>query len=213
VVFKRRDKQTYWQWIVEFVYPRKGWSRGMDYIGHRIKRLPDTPHKIAIGIACGVFVTFTPFFGLHFLLAWFLALLFRGNIFAAILATFFGNPITFPVIAATSYQLGLWILGLGHEKTVWSKIHDSFEHAFSTLWGNIKSIFGPDPSSWDGFWEFTQEVFLPYLVGGIIPGLITAGLFYAFSKPLIAGHQKRRKLKLVERRARQRRKAAKKEAS
>ena len=185
----------------------------MDYIGHRIKRLPDTPHKIAMGIACGVFVTFTPLFGLHFLLAWILAAIFRGNIFAAILATFAGNPITFPVIAATSYQLGLWILGLGHEKTVWSKLRDSFDHAFSTLWDNIKSVFGPEPSSWDGFWEFTQEVFLPYLVGGIIPGLITAGIFYAFSKPLIAGHQKRRKLKLAERRVRQKRKAAKKESS
>jgi len=209
-VFKRRNKQTYWQWIVEFVYPRKGWSRGMDYIGHRIKRLPDTPHKIAMGIACGVFVTFTPFFGLHFLLAWILALMFRGNILAAIMATFVGNPITFPIIAATSYQLGLRIMGMGHEKTVWSKIHDSFVDAFNTLWANIRSIFGSEQSSWDGFFEFAQDVFLPYLVGGIIPGLFVSGLFYVFSKPLIAGHQKRRKLKLQERHARKLREAVEK---
>jgi uncharacterized protein (DUF2062 family) len=174
----------------------------MDYIGHRIKRLPDTPHKIAMGIACGVFVTFTPFFGLHFLLAWFLASIFRGNILAAIMATFVGNPITFPIIAASSYQLGLRILNLNHEKTVWSKIHDSFQEAFNTLWANIRSIFGSEQSSWDGFLEFAQEVFLPYLIGGIIPGLVVSGLFYVFSKPLIAGHQKRRRLKLQERYAR-----------
>jgi len=202
VVFKRRNKQTYWQWIVEFLYPRKGWRRGMDYLGHRVKRLPDTPHKIAMGIACGVFVTFTPLFGLHFLAAWLLALLFRGNVFAALLGTFIGNPITFPFIAATSYQLGLEILGLGHEKTVWSKIHHGFQEAFGTLWINIRSIFGYEKSSWDGLLEFAQEVFLPYFIGGIIPGIITAGIFYFFSKPLIARYQKRRRLKLAERRAR-----------
>jgi uncharacterized protein len=202
VVFKRRNKQNFWKWIVEFTYPRKGWSRGLEYISHRLKRLPDTPHKIAIGIACGVFVTFTPLFGLHFFLAWLLAVIFRGNVFAAILGTFVGNPITFPIIAATSYQLGLAMMGMGHEKTVWSKLHDSFQNAFSTLWANIRSIFGYEPSSWDGLVEFAKEVFLPYLIGGIIPGLITAALFYIFSKPLIATYQKRRRLKQLERRAR-----------
>ena len=202
MVFKRRDKQTYCQWIVEFIYPRKGWRRGVDYLSHRVKRLPDTPHKIAMGIACGVFVTFTPLFGLHFFAAWFLALVFRGNVFAALLATFVGNPITFPIIAATSYQLGLVILDMDHKKTVWHKIYNGFQDAFGTLWGNVKSIFGYQKSSWDGFFEFTHEVFLPYLVGGIIPGLITALIFYLFSKPLIATYQKRRRLKLQERRAR-----------
>jgi len=210
VVFKRRDKQTYRQWIVEFVYPRKGWSRGVEYISHRLKRLPDTPHKIAMGIACGVFVCFTPFFGLHFVLAWALALLLGGNVFAALLATFVGNPLTFPVIAAMNYQLGLKMLGMDNEQTVWSKIHDSFKHAFSSLWDNLWSIFGYGTSSWDGFLEFAKEVFLPYLVGGIIPGLITATLFYVFSKPLIATYQKRHKLKLQKRRAR---KLAKKKIS
>ena len=205
-MFKRRDKQTYWQWIVEFLYPRKGWSRGVEYISHRLKRLPDTPHRIAMGIACGVFATFTPLFGLHFFLAWFLALIFRGNVLAALLGTFVGNPITFPIIAATSYQLGLRILGLGHERTVWTKLRTSFEDAFSTLWANIRSIFGYEKSSWDGFLEFAKEVFLPYLVGGIIPGVITAVIFYAVTRPLIASYQKRRKLRLIKRRAKQKEK-------
>lgn len=202
MVFKRRDKQTYRQWIVEFIYPRKGWRRGMDYLSHRLKRLPDTPHKIAMGIACGVFVTFTPLFGLHFFAAWLLALLLRGNVFAALLGTFVGNPITFPIIAAVSYKLGSRIMGLGHEKTAWTKIRDGFEHAFTATWGNVKAVFGYGPSTWDGAKEFGYEVFLPYLIGGIIPGIITAAIFYFFSKPLIATYQKRRRLKLKERRAR-----------
>jgi uncharacterized protein (DUF2062 family) len=201
-VFKRRNKQTYSQWIAEFLYPRKGWRRGIDYVSYRIKRLPDTPHKIALGIACGTFVTFTPLFGLHFFLAWFLALMLRGNVLAAILGTFVGNPITFPFIAASSYQLGLTILGMRKKETVWVKLRESFEEAFITIWSNFKSLFGYEKSSWDGFVEFLQNVFLPYLIGGIIPGIVTAVVMYFFSKPLIATYQKRRRLKLRERRAR-----------
>ena len=201
-MFKRRNKQTYSQWIAEFLYPRKGWRRGIDYVSHRIKRLPDTPHKIALGIACGAFVTFTPLFGLHFFLAWFLAVMFRGNVLAAILGTFVGNPITFPFIAATSYQLGLTILGMRKKETVWIKLQESFEDAFVTIWSNFKSLFGYEKSSWDGFLEFLQNVFLPYLVGGIFPGIITAIVMYVFSKPLIATYQKRRRLKLQERKKR-----------
>ena len=202
MVFKRRDKQSYWQWIVDFLSHRPGWRSGVDYLSHRLKRLPDTPHKIAMGIACGVFVTFTPFFGLHFFVAWFLALLFRGNIFAALLGTFVGNPVTFPIIAATNYQLGLRILGMGHEKTAWTKLSASFEHALVPVWHTTKSIFGYEQSTWAGVSEFGSEVFLPYLIGGIIPGLFTAGIFYVFSKPLIATYQKRRRLRLQARRAR-----------
>ncbi len=201
-MFKRRNKQSYWQGFVELMYPRKGWRRGIDYISHRLKRLPDTPHRIALGIAIGAFVSFSPLFGLHFLVAWWLALAFRANVFASLLGTFFGNPLTFPFIAATSYQVGLRILGKTEEQTVWLRLKSSFEEAFETIWGNIKSLFGYKHSSWDGFLEFTQDVFLPYLIGGILPGFITAVVCYVFSKPLIATYQKRRKLKVEERKAR-----------
>ena len=201
-MFKRREKKSYREMLVEPIYPRKGWRRGMDYMRHRLKRLPDTPHKISMGIACGVFVTFTPLFGLHFFAAWFLALVLRGNVFAALLGTFVGNPLTFPFIAAISYQLGLRMLGRAHDVTVWSKILASFDHAFDTLWGNVKSLFGYEKSTWDGLLEFSEEVFVPYFIGGIIPGLITATICYFLTKPLIARYQKRRKLRIRLRRTR-----------
>lgn len=201
-MFKRRNKKSYREWLVEPIYPRKGWMRGIDYMKHRIKRLPDTPHKIAMGVACGVFVTFSPFFGLHFFMAWFLALVMRGNVLSALLGTFIGNPLTFPIIAATSYQLGLRILGIRQEETVWIKLRDSFEHASETLWANVKSLFGYEQSTWEGLKEFGNEIFLPYLIGGIIPGFITAVICYFITKPLIARYQKRRKLKQRARRMR-----------
>ena len=110
---KRRKQRTWMQSATELVYPASGWSRAIEYVKLRLKRLPDTPHKIAIGIACGVFVTFSPLFGLHFFLAALFAWILRGNVVASLLATFVGNPITFPFIAATSYRTGLWLMGRG----------------------------------------------------------------------------------------------------
>ena len=85
----------------------------IEYLGHRVRRLPDTPHRIALGFACGVFASFTPFFGLHFVLAAVLAGLLRGNIVAALIGTVAGNPLTFPLIASVSLGLGRRILGYG----------------------------------------------------------------------------------------------------
>ena len=86
--------------LLEFFYPRGGWYRAAQYVRHRLRRLPDQPQRIARGIWAGVFASFTPFYGLHFLSAFLIAKVMRGNILAAILGTFFGNPITFPIIAA-----------------------------------------------------------------------------------------------------------------
>ena len=111
MIFKRRDKRLTFGRLKELLLPKKGWRRALDYFIHRVKRIPDTPHKIAVGIATGVFCSFTPFFGLHFFLAAFVAYIFKGNIVAALFGTFFGNPVTWPFIASFSVKLGQIILG------------------------------------------------------------------------------------------------------
>jgi hypothetical protein len=111
VVFRRRDRRPIWRIIFELFWPRGGWGRAARYVQYRVRRLPDTPEKIGRGIWAGVFVTFTPFFGLHFFISVFLAGLMRGNLVAALLATFFGNPLTYIPIAATSLWFGHMLLG------------------------------------------------------------------------------------------------------
>jgi len=112
VVFKRRDKRPIWQVVKEFFWPRGGWARAAHYVKHRLRRLPDSPARIARGIFAGVFTTFTPFFGLHFIVAALIAFVMRGNILAALLSTFFGNPLTYVPIAMASLRTGYWMLGL-----------------------------------------------------------------------------------------------------
>ena len=48
-------------------------------------------------------------------------------------------------------------------------------------------------------------IFLPYLVGGIIPGIIAGMVFYYLTIPLVGAYQKIRAMKAEARRARRRR--------
>lgn len=184
---------------VETVYPRSGWRRALEYIKLRLKRLPDTPHNIAIGIACGVFVTFTPLFGFHFFLAALCAWILRGNILASLLATFVGNPVTFPFIAAVSYGTGLWMLGRASEPEAWSRVTRDFGDAAATLWANLKALFTGGVASWEPVQRFFVEVFLPYLIGGLPWGIFFAVVFYFLSKPAVEAYQRRRRGMLARR--------------
>lgn len=197
MVFKRRDKRPIWRAVADFVWPRTGWGRAIRYIKHRIWRLPDPPHRIARGVFAGIFVTFSPFFGLHFLLAAALSRLMRGNIVASLLATFVGNPLTFIFIAAISLKTGHFILGRPPPAEVDKGFFELFVGATADLIGNIFAIFTPAEAEWGDWINFYHEVFFPYMVGGIIPGLVAGLIGYYLSLPVIQAYQNRRKGRLT----------------
>ncbi|MEZ5913664.1 MAG: DUF2062 domain-containing protein [Paracoccaceae bacterium] len=198
MVFKRRTPRSYMQMTAEMFYPRGGWRRAASYVTHRLRRLPDKPHRIARGIFAGIVVSFTPFFGLHFATAVLLAAVMRGNMLAALLATFVDNPITFPFIALFSVELGHWMLGLERETSA-LRIAADFGYAGAEIWANIKAVFTDDVAHWSRLSLFFSDVFLPYLVGGLAPGIVLGAVGYYLSLPVIGAYQKRRRKKLKER--------------
>lgn len=191
MVFKRRDRRSPLRIVAEAVWPRGGWGRAVNYISLRLRRLPDSPAKIARGIACGVFICFTPLFGLHFFAAALLAWLIRGNILASLLSTLVGNPITFPIIAATSIQLGEWMLGTQTPVPL-NKVLKTFAQAFGQITDNLVSLLTGGTAQWDRLAVFFEGVFLPYLVGGLIPGIVAGVAAYTLSRTVIAAYQRRR---------------------
>ncbi|MEM9043936.1 MAG: DUF2062 domain-containing protein [Pseudomonadota bacterium] len=168
----------------------------MNYIGKRMKRLPDSPHRIALGFACGAFASFSPFFGFHFFVAAGFAWLFRGNVLASLFGTIVGNPISFPFISAASLSTGRWILGGNSSDSGFDAVMDAFSEAFKSMWANMKSWFGYEEPIADGLLTFFYEVFLPYLIGGIPMGLLSGLVFYWTIGPVVAAYQKRRRRKL-----------------
>lgn len=202
MIFKRRDKPPFWGRLREVLYPRKGFWRGMDYIRRRLHRLPDSPHRIALGFACGAFVSFTPFFTLHFFLAAGLAWVFRANILASLFGTVVGNPLTFPLIATGSLWFGRYLLGRGGAESNFEAVSHAFAEGFNSLWATTQSWFGYGPSMLDGLLLFLDDVFLPYLIGGIAPGIACAIVCYWIIGPIVEAYQERRIKKLAARAAR-----------
>jgi uncharacterized protein (DUF2062 family) len=199
VVFKRRDRRSVLRVVREAFYPRGGWTRAFHYVRHRVRRLPDTPHKIARGIWAGVFASFTPFYGFHFITAALIALVLRGNVLASAIGTFFGNPLTYIPIGLVALETGHWILGSTFEDDQRKTFARNFVDAGEDLWRNLMSVFTGDTPQWAGLLEFYRDVFMPYLVGGIIPGIIVSTVCYYLTIPLVEAYQARRRTKLKKR--------------
>ncbi len=206
MIFKRRDRRPMSTQLLRVFYPRKGWRRALEYLGHRVQRLPDTPHRIALGFSCGVFASFTPLFGLHFVVAAAIAWILRVNVVSALIGTIVGNPLTFPLIASISLSLGRRILGFGATGRDFGRIVDAFGQALRGLWQTLLSVFGHGTSQWNTVAVFLRDVVWPYFVGGLLPGLISAIAAYYLIRPLTAAYQSRRRVR-VRAGARRRRRA------
>ncbi|MFC4733632.1 DUF2062 domain-containing protein [Salipiger abyssi] len=193
MVFKRRDRRPFWRIVLELFWPRGGWGRAARYVQHRLHRLPDPPEKIARGIFAGVFTTFTPFYGLHFVIAGTLAWILRGNIVASLLGTFFGNPLTYVPIAIASLRTGYWLLGIDRHEPHHKTLLQNFSDAGSDLWNNLVALVTGNPTDWTELMVFYDKVFYPYMIGGILPGIITALVAYYLSVPVIRAYQNRRR--------------------
>lgn len=158
-----------------------GWERTFKYWTHRISRLPGSKYAISAGIAFGASVSFTPFVGLHLILAGFLAWVFRANILASAIGTLVGNPWTFPFIWLWIYQLGVW-MGMGGVPD------DVKELQFSELFGNILTALLNFDANY--FVKFAWPIFGPMLLGAIPTGIAAWLGFYVLSKSIIESTQK-----------------------
>lgn len=196
LVFRRRDPRTPLQVATEMVYPRGGWSRAIQYVTHRIRRLPDSPQKIGRGIWAGVFAAFTPFFGLHFLVAFLIARILRGNILAALSATFVGNPLTFVPIGVLSLKTGHFLLGTQFDDHDGRSFGGKFADAWGDLYHNFLAMFTDATAHWHGLRIFYDEIFFPYMVGALIPGAVCGTLAYYLAVPVIHAYQQRRRSKI-----------------
>lgn len=198
MVFKRRTPRSFLGWLREMVYPQGGFRRATRYVIHRMRRLPDEPHRVARGIFAGCLIGFLPLPGVQFLVAGVFAWAIRGNIFAALLGTFNSNPITTPFFAVGAISLGHWMLGI---KTPLSSdgIARAFINAGEDLWRNMLAIFTPEPTHWAGLLEFWNMIYVPYFIGALGPALVLSLLAYYLTIPIVQTYQKARAAKSKER--------------
>lgn len=181
MLFARRTPPSTWESLRTWAWPRTSWSRSLSYFVKRLKRMRATPHQVALGCAAGVFASITPLLGTQMVLAAALAFLIRANIPAALIGTFFGNPLSWPLIWGGTYVVGSAMLGVDNGLTLagleyylrqfveavatWSP--EVIEHAAVLIWPVLK----------------------PMLAGSLPLGLAAAALIYYLLRPLIAAYQ------------------------
>ena len=172
MLFRRRNQPKLFERLRVLVWPRRNWLRSGKYFIKRILRLSGSPYTIAAGVAAGVFTSFTPFLGFHFIIAWSIAFCIGGNLLAAAIGTGIGNPITFPFIWGATYSTGCFLTGRqmvhGHLQNL---RHDLLHESFSSIWPTIKVM----------------------AIGAVPVGLLFALIFYFITQHAAIAYQHRRK--------------------
>ena len=173
MVMARRQPLPFLARLRNLVWPQSGWRRAGRYLMMRLHRLPGTPHSIAMGLACGIAVSFLPLVGFHVVGALAITWLCRGNYLAAAIGTLAGNPWTLPLMFAGDYRLGSFIMG-----TPALDLHAGSLH-----------------SALDGLWHLFWPTIICSLPLAILSGV---GSYFLF-RPLIARVQQRRRRRIARR--------------
>ncbi|MFT7432730.1 MAG: hypothetical protein ACI9TY_000348 [Alphaproteobacteria bacterium] len=167
--------------IQEYVWPSIGVKAFLRYMEIKLKRARGSAHTIALGFSMGVFASFTPFMGLHALIAIALAVPFGGSAIMAIIGTIIGNPWTFPFIWLSSYNLGNFLLG----RAEFESLPETF--SFAHIWENISM--------------YSDAYILPMFVGGAPMGALAATFFYILLFTHLSHYRTTREKYLKERRS------------
>ena len=189
MLFKSMRVPTVAERVRLALWPRRSWSRSARYVVLRLKRLPSSPHRIALGCAAGVFAVFTPFLGLQLMLAGTLSLIFRGSVVASFLASFVGNPITYPIIWFATFNLGNVLLG----GTASAQLVDLRGKAGAFGDGVMALSPGAVATAAESLWP----VLKPMVVGSVPLGGLAAAGAYVGVRRLIGVSRARKRARLM----------------
>jgi uncharacterized protein len=189
MLFKRRNQAGIVERIRVGVWPRRNFVRSVRYVLLRLKRLPSSPHRIAVGAAAGIFAVFTPFLGLQLILAGVISWVLRGSIFASLLASFAGNPLTYPPIWFATFNLGNALLGAQTSMRI-----VDLQSKAAALW---ESMIGLSPEGIGAAMEGLWPLFKPMVIGSLPLGGFAAFTTYMAVKKMIASSNARKRQKLA----------------
>jgi uncharacterized protein (DUF2062 family) len=158
------------------------------FLEYRILHIGDSPHKIALGLAIGLFIAWTPLLGVHILLVIALAMLLQANKFAALVSVWVSNIFTFAFIYYPNYLVGRVVCGFFPRQNIIEKEQVSviFNKLFSPA--NILTGFYTK-EYWKQFWILTKTIGPELWIGGFVLGGLVAVGSYMICYSLIRSHR------------------------
>jgi uncharacterized protein len=145
------------------------WKLARDYCVYNVLHADDPPHKLALGIAVGMFVTFTPLIGFQMVMNMFLAWLLRANKFVGIPLVWISNPFTIVPIYYPCYWIGCKLINV-------PVIGDEWWEQLTSRWEDFQLdgtvTWFEKVSFW---WSSLLQIATPLWVGCVVVGL-SAGI-------------------------------------
>jgi uncharacterized protein (DUF2062 family) len=158
-------------------------------IVYRVLHADDTPHRIAKGVAVGLFVAISPLFGLHMILALMLAVILRANRAIAVAVVWVSNPATLLPILSLNWFVGQAVVP--HEA-----LQDpvQIEHQISQAIGGAEGLSTHLLSTdfWAGLFNLIVRHGVELWVGSIVVGLVVALIGYLVTHRAVLWHRHRR---------------------
>ena len=143
----------------------------------RLLALDDPPERTALAFSLGVFIAFSPFLGLHTILATLVAFLFRFNKLAVYTGTFINNPfLTLVPIIIASYAIGAFILG--RPLRISAAGLELLRHPHLLTGAYYQLLF---KESWDIVW--------PFSIGGMLLSVVCSLIAYPVTSSLLRARQ------------------------
>ena len=146
----------------------------------RLLALDDPPERTALAFSLGVFIAFSPFLGLHTIMATVLALVFRFNKVAIYSGTFVNNPfLTLVPIILASYAVGAFLMG----------------RPLALPPGGLELLRDPHlftAQYWRALFEQFWGLLLPFAVGGTVLSVVCSLAAYPVTLKLLRANQRRK---------------------
>ncbi|MBN1437275.1 MAG: DUF2062 domain-containing protein [Sedimentisphaerales bacterium] len=142
------------------------------FIIYRVLHADDSPHRIALGIALGLFIAWTPTVGIQMMLVLAAATLLRANKLVGVPLVWISNPLTIVPIYFFNYCLGRYILSLFLERP--SHSYEEVKAIVTKIahTGIIEQLFSLQ--AWHEAFSVLLKVSGELWIGSVIIGLILA---------------------------------------
>ena len=158
------------------------------FLKFRILHVNDSSHRIAMGVALGLFIAWMPALGFQIFIALGLAILLRANKFVALLFIWVNNPFTLIPIYYPSYLLGRAITRIFHCKAELSSAQT--QEMFSRLDSSAPFTGIFHRQFWQNLFGFLWQKGPELWLGSILLGLLVASAGYFVTHHLICWYRK-----------------------
>ncbi len=158
------------------------------FLEYKILHIDDSPHKIALGLAIGFFVAWTPLLGIHLLMILGLTILLRANKFAAFVSVWVSNIFTIPFVYYPAYLVGNIAVGIfsPHQQMSREQVSAYFAKLFAP--SSMLTTFYTK-QYWLDFWILLKEIGPELWIGCLLVGTFVAAVSYFACFYIVKNHR------------------------